>query len=238
VIVERVEVADWERGVWPYTIPAVRDVARHGLSFDRPVTFLVGENGTGKSTLVEAIAEAFGIDVRGGHGGRRYSSAEPRSELGSRLRLVPPVASRRRIPSYFLRAETAKGVLEFMSGFGVPGYGERSAAELSHGETFLEVLAGRFAQPGFYLLDEPEAPLSFRSCLALAHVLDEVGRRGGQVVCATHSPIITALPGAQILELTDRAIRERRWEELEITHNWRAFLLDPSAYFRHLARDE
>src|SRR5580658_10394424 len=237
MIIDRVEVKSWEEGQWPFTIPAVRAIARTGLDFERAVTFLVGENGTGKSTIVEAIAEAFKIDVRGGHGGRRYASTEKVGVLSPLLRLLPPQGTLNKTNSFFLRTETAKGVLEFMSDHGIDGYGERHAAEVSHGESFLQVLSGRFTEPGLYLLDEPEAPFSFRSCLSLLAVLADLARSGSQVICATHSPLLTALPGAHILELSDRGIASRNWEELELTANWRHFLDTPDVYLRHLLEE-
>jgi predicted ATPase len=238
VIIDRIEFRSWNEGQWPFTVPAIRALAQKGLIFERPVTFIVGENGTGKSTIVEAIAEAFKIDVRGGHGGRRYASSEAVGSLSPHIRLLPPPGDRRKTKSFFLRAETAKGVLEFMSGAGIEGYGGRSAAEMSHGESFLEVLAGRFTERGLYLLDEPEAPFSFRSCLTLIAVLADLARSGSQVVCATHSPLLTALPGAQILELSDKGVVNRDWEELELTANWRQFLETPDTYLRHLLSDD
>ena len=234
VIIDRIEITAWVEGQWPFTIPAIREVARSGLDFGRPVTFLVGENGTGKSTIVEAIAEAFKIDVRGGHGGRRYASTEKVGVLSPLLRLLPPQGALNKTNSFFLRTETAKGVLEFMSDHRIDGYGERHAAEVSHGESFLQVLSGRFTEPGLYLLDEPEAPFSFRSCLSLLAVLADLARSGSQIICATHSPLLTALPGAHILELSDEGIARRNWEELELTINWRHFLDTPGAYLRHL----
>jgi predicted ATPase len=238
VIIDRVEVRSWNEGQWPFTVPAIIALAQRGLDFERPVTFFVGENGTGKSTIVEAIAEVFKIDVRGGHGARRYSSIEAVGALSPLIRLLPPAGARHKTKSFFLRAETAKGVLEFMSDAGVEGYGERSAAEVSHGESFMQVLQGRFTERGLYLLDEPEAPFSFRSCLALIAVLSDLALSGSQIICATHSPILTALPGAQILELSDEGIVNRDWKELELTANWRHFLETPDTYLRHLLNDE
>jgi predicted ATPase len=238
VIIDRVEIKTWVEGQWPFTVPAIREVARNGLDFRRPVTFLVGENGTGKSTIVEAIAEAFKIDVRGGHGGRRYASAEQVGILSPLLRLLPPQGALHKTKSFFLRTETAKGVLEYMTEEGTEGYGERRAAEVSHGESFLQVLSGRFTERGLYLLDEPEAPFSFRSCLSLLAVLGDLARSGSQIICATHSPLLTALPGAHILELSDRGIASRNWEELELTASWRHFLDTPDAYLRHLLDEE
>jgi predicted ATPase len=234
VIIEEINIGEWDPDVWPYTVPAIRSMAETGLSFPTPITFLVGENGSGKSTIVEAIAEAFRIDVRGGHGGRQWASPLARGLLSAQLQFRPPIAHKKRINSFFLRSETAKGVLESMSDFGVRGYGDRHNAQVSHGESFLQVLEGRFTAQGLYLLDEPEAPFSFRSCVALMSVLDELARGGSQVICATHSPLLTALPGAQILELSDRGIAPRGWRELELTGNWLRFLEEPDAYLRYL----
>jgi predicted ATPase len=234
VIIDQIDVPTWDPTVWPFTVPAIRALAETGMAFTSPVTFLVGENGSGKSTIVEALAEAFRIDVRGGHGGRQWASPLARGTLSSQLRLVPPIAHRKRVPSFFLRSETAKGVLEAMSDLGVRGYGERHNAEVSHGESFLQVLEGRFTTQGLYLLDEPETPFSFRSCLALMSVLDELARGGSQVICPTHSPLLTALPGAQILELSSAGIEPRRWRELDLTINWHGFLEDPDMYLRFL----
>ena len=238
MIIDRIEVRTYNKGEWPFTVPAIASLGETGLDFERPITFFVGENGTGKSTIVEAIAEAFKIDVRGGHGGRRYASIEPVGALSPHIRLVPPSGARRKTKSFFLRAETAKDVLEFMSDAGVDGYGERNAAEVSHGESFVQILAGRFTERGLYLLDEPEAPFSFRSCLALMGVLAELAGSGSQIICATHSPMLTALPGAQILELSDDGIVTREWADLELTANWRHFLESPDTYLRHLLNDE
>ena len=106
--------------------------------------------------------------------------------------------------------------------------------EMSHGESFLEVLNTRFDEPGFYCLDEPEAALSFSSTLTLISVLQRIADEGGQVLCATHSPVLAALPGAQILEVGDWGLRETEWGDLELVRHWRSFLDGPGRYLRHL----
>lgn len=237
MIIDDIRVPVWKPDVWPFTVPAIRALAEAGITLTSPVTFLVGENGSGKSTIIEAIAEVFRIDVRGGHGGRQWASSLEPGVLSSHIQLLPPMARRKRIKSFFLRAETAKGVLEFMSDQRVPGYGDRHNADVSHGESFLQVLEGRFNTMGLYLLDEPEAPFSFRSCLALISVLGELARGGSQVICATHSPLLTSLPGAQNLELSDQGISPRAWRDLELTQNWFRFLQDPDSYLKYLTGD-
>ncbi len=114
------------------------------------------------------------------------------------------------------------------------GYGDRHAAEVSHGESFLQVIEGRFEGPGLYLLDEPESALSFRSCLALMATLHDLAGTGSQIICSTHSPLLTALPGATILELSESGIVRKDWRELELVQRWTEFLQDPGRYLRYL----
>jgi predicted ATPase len=101
-----------------------------------------------------------------------------------------------------------------MSDARVPGYGERHRHDRSHGESLLDVITGRFGDLGLYMLDEPESALSFQSCLARLHVLAQVPATGSQVVCATHSPVLTALPGARIIELTTAGVSPVAWSDL------------------------
>lgn len=109
---------------------------------------------------------------------------------------------------------------------------------MSHGESFLSVLESRFTEPGFSCLDEPEFGLSFNSALTLMSVLDRIRTAGGQVLCATHSPVLAALPGATILEAGPWGLRRAAWEDLEIVHHHRAYLASPQRYLRHLLGDE
>jgi predicted ATPase len=237
MLIDRLDVvAHDEPSVWPFSVPAVRDVAEHGLKLTSNLVVLIGANGSGKSTLLEAIAEAYGIDVRGGHGARRYGSYLDKGPLGSALRLSRTAAGRRftgrNAKGFFLRAETAFGVLAYMTEMGVAGYGEQLSWEVSHGESYLQAIRGRFTGPGLYLLDEAEGPLSFQSTLALLYQLqDLVEREDAQVIYSTHSPMVAAIPGAQIMELTDSGIAERKWDELEIVHLWRSFLGRPEKFF-------
>jgi predicted ATPase len=105
---------------------------------------------------------------------------------------------------------------------------------MSHGESFLTLLETRFDSSAFYCLDEPEAALSFSTTLGLIAVLQRVVADGGQVLCATHSPVLAALPGARILELGDWGLREASWSDLDLVGHWRRFLDAPERYLRHL----
>ncbi|WP_433870860.1 AAA family ATPase [Saccharopolyspora sp. CA-218241] len=224
---------------WPYTVPCVAELAERGLTFTAPVTMLVGENGSGKSTLVEAIAEGFDLDAHGGRAGRKYANDRPKTPLGEVIALETTPAGGRmrsgprlRKKGFFLRAETAFGLMNAVNGG--YGYWQDDTSAMSHGEGFLTVFDAMFRDRGFYVLDEPEAALSFDSCLRLVALLHELGRTGAQVVCATHSPILAAAPGADIVEVGDHGSRRVTWEELDVVDHWRRYLTDPSLYLRHI----
>ncbi len=215
---------------WPATIPAIARLLTDGLDLGR-LTVLVGENGSGKSTLVEGIAGAYGMSPEGGSVMARHSTRPSESPLGENLQL-----SREGGASpwgFFLRAETMHGFYTYLENH--PGGNDPDFHEISHGESFLAVLRSRFDSPGFYLLDEPESALSFSACLALVGLLHELAELGtSQVVMATHSPVLAALPGARILQLDDEGFHESAWADLELVQHYRSFLAEPMRYLRHI----
>ncbi|MFE2182308.1 AAA family ATPase [Streptomyces sp. NPDC059455] len=235
MIIERayahIDPGSHEEEKWPWSVPCVRGLPADGLRFTAPVTFLVGENGSGKSTLVEALAEGFGLDPYGGSHDWQYASHRPKSALGERIRFDAAPRGRRMLGSwsarkgFFLRAETALDALH-REGF--------RPHSVSHGEGFLAAFRGKFLQPGPYVMDEPEAALSFASCLELIGHLNELVKNGGQVICATHSPLLTALPGADIVEVGEHGMRRVDWNELALVDHWRRYLADPRSYLRHV----
>jgi predicted ATPase len=239
VAVEPGRIDAGAQGQWPFTIPCVAAMAADKLELRQPVTFLVGENGSGKSTVIEAIAEAYGLDARGGRAGRKYGNNRPKTPLGQVLRLELTregtrmrTGARARQKGYFLRAETTFGLAQVVSG--LHGYWPENLDERSHGEGFLVIFESMFNQPGLYLMDEPEAALSFRSCLRLIALMHQLGQTGAQVICATHSPLLAATPGADIVELGEHGYQHSTWAGLELTDHWRRYLADPEQYLRRL----
>lgn len=234
--VERVEqgrYATLPPGEWPATVPAVAQLLRDGLDLDPGVTFLVGENGSGKSTLVEGIAVAYGLSPEGGSTQAEHTTRPTESPLHRALWLRRGIGAPRW--GFFLRAETMHGWYTFVERN--PGKYDPRFHEMSHGESFLAVLDSRFDSPGFYCLDEPEAALSFSSTLVLMSTITDLVRAGAQILCATHSPVLAALPGARILELGEWGMRAARWEDLELVRHWRSYLDSPRRYLRHLLPD-
>lgn len=217
---------------WPATLAPIAHVLERGLDLAQ-ATVVVGENGTGKSTFVEAVATAYGLAPEGGSTGARHSTRPTESPLHESISLVRgPGASRW---GYFLRAETMHGLFTYLEQNPSPR-GETRFHELSHGESFIAMLSSeRFSGEGFFVMDEPEAGLSFTAQLALVGTLIQlVSQPGVQVLIATHSPIVASLPGATILEFDAAGIHHRTWDDLDVVDHYRCFLQAPERYLRHL----
>lgn len=226
------------------TLPVVQALAAGpGLTFSRDVTFFVGENGTGKSTLLEAIAVAYGFNAEGGSRNYAFSTKATHSGLWDHLTL-----SRGAVPrdGFFLRAESFYNAASYLDKLdegplGEPilaQYGGISLHEQSHGESFLALVRNRFRGRGLYLLDEPEAALSPSRLLALLVCLHDLVEDHSQFIIATHSPILMAYPGAQILELSDRGITPMAYRETEHYQLTRRFLEDPEGMLARLFGQE
>ena len=217
--------------VWPGSVPAVQHILTTGLDLGA-LTILVGDNGAGKSTLVEAIAVAFGMSPEGGSTGARHTTRATESELHDHLRLTRGIGGDRW--GFFLRAETMHGFYSYLEQNPNPGAHDAAFHEMSHGESFLEILSSRFGDSGLYVLDEPEAALSFDGCLALVGILKDIGQGNrAQAIVATHSPIVAATPGAEVYELGAWGLRASPWRDLRLVQNWKLFLDDPQRYLRH-----
>jgi predicted ATPase len=226
------DVADpLDRTTWPASLPPVAQLLDDGLTLG-PATVLVGENGSGKSTLVEAIALAFGLSAEGGSTNARHTTRGSESALWDHIVLRRHGGASRR--GYFLRAETMHGFFTYLErNPRTAGPPEPRFHEMSHGESFLALVADRFRKPGLYILDEPESALSLSGCVALVSALAELLASGdSQVLIATHSPVLAALPGAAIYEVGPWGLRSRYWNELALVRNWTSFLAEPGKYLR------
>lgn len=217
----------------------VRDIAAL-TSFDtlrltHNVTLFAGENGTGKSTLLEAMAVAYGYNAEGGSMNFRFTTYDDVSPLHEAVHLTR--GYRVRNSGYFFRAESFFNVasiiqLRYNDDGRMPDY-----HAMSHGESFLDYL-GHDAREGVYLMDEPEAALSPTRQLALiAHVVS-MAQSGSQFVIATHSPLLLGIPGAGILEFSDEGICPVAYEETESYQIYRLFLDDRASLLHKLLDPE
>lgn len=231
--VEKRPDADIPSG-WPTSLPPVRQLLDSGLDLAQ-ATILVGENGTGKSTITEAIAMAYGMNGEGGSTGATHSTWASESGLHDWLKLVRGVGASRW--GYFVRAETMHGLFTFLDGTRGESYtADPEFHALSHGEAFRTLFdTSRFSGDGFYVMDEPEAGLSFTAQLRLVgELMSMLAEKGVQVLIATHSPVIASLPGATVLELDEDGFQERAWDELDLVMHYRNFCDEPRRYLRHL----
>jgi predicted ATPase len=208
--------------VFPYSIPAIKNLT--SIDLHPNVTFFVGENGTGKSTLLEAIAVAEGFNAEGGSRHAMFKTADTHNvDLPRKLEL-----RRNKIPrgdSYFLRAESFYNLSSYVESIGAGGYGERPLHQQSHGEAFLTIMVERLSGNGLYLMDEPEAALSPQRQLTFLAALHSLVLAGGQFIIATHSPIILAYPQASILQFSAGGIAPVAYHDTEHYKVTRAFLM-------------
>ncbi len=241
ITLRRQEVEDFGR--YPFSIPALRKLKR--LEFHPAVTFFVGENGMGKSTLIEAIAVKMGFNPEGGSRNFRFDTRASHSDLHKYLAIEKGVA--RPTDGYFLRAESFYNVateierLDEEPGGGpliTPSYGGKSLHEQSHGESFFSLLLNRLSGNGLYIFDETEAALSPQrqmSALTLIHMLVQ---KKSQLIISTHSPILMAYPNAQIYLLTERGIKKIAYTETEHFQVTQAFLNRHQQMLKVLLEDE
>lgn len=203
-----------------------------GFEFET-TTILIGENGSGKSTIIEAIATALELPHGGGAAWEVRDHGETAPALSDHLQIVKGATTNRN--GFFLRAETMHESMVHLLEIGAER-GHRLVHK-SHGEMFVDMLTGVFTDFGLWILDEPESALSFTASLTLLQIIRERERAGLQTVMATHSPILASAAGARVVELGDWGIRESTWEDLEMVAHWRRFLDDPRRYTRFFDED-
>ncbi len=213
------------------------------LSFSSNVTFFVGENGTGKSTLLEAIAVAYGFNAEGGSRNFTFSTNATHSELFKHIEIAKRGYAK---DGFFLRAESLYNVATNIDDmdkepsfdpFIIESYGGVSLHNQSHGESFLSIVQNRFFGNGLYILDEPEAALSPMRLLTLITEINELVNKNSQFIIATHSPILMAFPNAQILEFSQDGIKSVNYQDTEHFQITKRFLENPEKMLHYLLND-
>lgn len=227
--------AEFNSSVYPFNIPSVREIG--DIDFHPNVTFLVGENGSGKSTVLEAVAVALGFGSEGGTRNVQFRTADSISRLHEVLRLAR--GTPKPTDGYFFRAESFFNVATYMDDVGyLGGYGGKSLHARSHGESFMAVLLDKFKGNGIYLLDEPEAALSPSRQLAALSAIHQLVEDSSQFVIATHSPILLAYPNARIIQFDGTGIREVGYEDTEHFVVTRDFMNNYARRLEQLLEDD
>ena len=214
-------------------LPAVKHLYRSKeLEFTNPVTFFVGENGSGKSTLLEAIAVAAGFNGEGGSRDFVFSTRRTHSDLCD---LITPIRTIPPKDGFFLRAECFYNTASYLDeNSTMKRYGGVSFHEQSHGESFLSLVTNRFEGNGLYIMDEPEAALSPQRLLTLLVLMDELVKKSSQFIIATHSPIIMAFPGADIIQFSENGMERVSYRETESYRITKQFMDDPERMIKYL----
>lgn len=228
----------------PFSLSIIKNLKE--IKFPTKVTFFVGENGSGKSTILEAIAEKAGF---GSEGGSRninfktsdfitYTAAEQLADcltLSWNLKLTD---------GYFFRAESFFNIanyidtLQKIDGKAYSSYGGKSLHAQSHGESFLTFFQTRLNFGGFFIFDEPEAALSPQRQLALLSIINQLCKNtNSQFIIATHSPILLAYPGATIYSCDSGTLKTISYKETDHYQITKYFLDNPEQYLQHLFED-
>lgn len=223
-------VTDWD--AYPFCIPLFRDRSFE-FAFEKPITIIVGENGTGKSTLLEAFAALANFDEAGGGSGYRLVDHSSAIDVSGTV-LAPALRASwlpRMTSGWFFKAETffsvARGLDEAAAGNGPPP----DFLSHSHGEGFLRFFEERCQRQGIYIFDEPESALSPSRQMEFMKLMRRMEESNlCQVVIATHSPMLMAYPGAQLLEITKYGVEPAALELIPHYRLMREFFSDPSGF--------
>lgn len=218
--------------VYPFNLSLVRDNTE--IAFNRPITLFVGENGTGKSTLLQAICLKCGVHIWQFHKGPRFETNQYALELYKCLDVEWRDGP---VPGAFFASQIFQDFSDLLDEWASadPGilkyFGGSSLVTKSHGQSLMAYFQSLYQTRGLYFLDEPETALSPKSQLELLKTLTRHSRNGhAQFIIATHSPIILACPGAEIYSFDSMPVKPIEYEASELYQIYRDFMLDRRKY--------
>lgn len=213
---------------YPFNIELIKNLDE--INFNKPVTFLIGENGIGKSTFIEALAVNIGLNPEGGTENFRFNTKNTHSILSDYITVSTFNKAKTK---FFLRAESFYNVASEIIRISEEGgqgplyesYGG-NLHECSHGESFIKLVQNRFSDHGLYILDEPEAALSPQRQMGLLCLINDLVKEGSQFIIATHSPILISYINGEILDLNNK-FAVTRYEDTEIYQTYKMYLDNP-----------
>lgn len=229
---------------FPFSLNIIKNLK--SIEFKTQVTFFVGENGTGKSTILEAIADKIGFGAEGGSKNINFKTSYENTYKATELLSKYLTLSWRMKPTdgYFFRAESFYNVANYIDylalecgGNAYNSYGGKSLHAQSHGESFLSFFKNRIGKSGLFILDEPEAALSPQRQLTLLSIINQMCKANSQFIIATHSPIILAYPQATIYSCDSDFLKTISYTDTEHYKITKNFLDNPSLFLHHLFHD-
>jgi predicted ATPase len=231
-------IEDWK--VYPFSVPTIAALTE--IDIRSRVVFFAGENGTGKSTLLEAIAAHYGFGPEGGNRNFRSNTTEHNRSISPLEKALRLSFDRRTGAGFFLRAESFFNTATELDELGpeiLESYGGRSLHTRSHGETFFTLLTHKFRRDGLFLLDEPEAALSPQRQLAFLVLMHDTLRRykDAQFIISTHSPVLLGYPCAQILSFDSSPIQQIDYEDTAPLQIVRYFVNNRDEYLKELLNE-
>jgi predicted ATPase len=217
-----------DRRVYPFHLPFLAESSQ--ITFNSPITFFVGENGSGKSTLLEAITRRCGVHIWRRPQSGRVEHSQYEEELHQ---FLAPQWSDGPVPGSFFSASSHRDFCCTLEDWAVddPGqlkyFGGRSLLSQSHGQSLLSLFESRYRLKGIYFSDEPETALSPRSQIRLLKIIRDMAAAGhAQFIIASHSPILLACPGAEILSFDHAPLKRLTYEETDYYQVYRDFMAD------------
>lgn len=236
----RFEIPENRSQQYPFNLAFLNDL--NTLKIHAQITFFVGENGMGKSTLLEAIAVACGFNAEGGTKNFNFNTRPSHSDLHQYMKTTR--GYKRHTDGFFLRSESFFNLATEIERLDddpdalgpkiIDSYGGKSLHEQSHGESFWALFMNRLGGNGFYILDEPEAAMSPTRQMALLCKMHELINRGSQFIIATHSPILIAYPGSTIYEFGATGIVKKKYKETDLYKAYADFIKDSDNHIQFL----
>ena len=229
---------------YPFSLPVIKHFKE--IEFPTQVTFFVGENGAGKSTILEAIALKAGFGIEGGSKNISFKTSEEKTYTGTQQFSECLILSWRMKPKngYFFRAESFFNVANYIDQIAkfdfriYDSYGGKSLHEQSHGESFLSFFNNRLGFGGFFIFDEPEAALSPQRQLSLLAIIHQICKNpDAQFIIATHSPLLLAYPNATIYSCDADSLTKIAYTDTQHYQITKQFLDNPDRYLHHLFKD-
>lgn len=225
---------------YPFNLPIVRHLST--LEFSKSVTYIVGENGSGMSTLLEAIANLLGLNAEGGSKNFNFRTNDTHSNLYEELRAIRADVGYRN--AFFFRAESFYNVASEVDRIAredqrmLNNYGGISLHKQSHGESFMALFTNRLRNKGLYIFDEPEAALSYMNQLRFLVWMKEAVNAGSQIIISTHSPVILAYPDAEIFVAEDGILKATSYDDCYIYRDMLAFITNKDLVIKELLSDQ